>query len=59
MYVLCSLTVLVVHGLYRSWRGGAASRSPPRSRAQVSWGAQGRLGGGGSRLTWPGLLWIL
>lgn len=55
MYVLCSLMVLVVHSLYRSWRGGAASRSTPRSSSQVSWDARGSLGGPGglqARLTW-------
>lgn len=34
MYVLCSLTVLVLHSLYKSWRGGQPGRS---GGTQVSW----------------------
>ncbi|XP_056879509.1 kinesin-like protein KIFC3 isoform X2 [Takifugu flavidus] len=40
MHVLCSLAVLALHSLFKSWTGGKPSRSPEAAAA---------LGGGGAR----------
>lgn len=47
MYVLCSLAVLALHSLFRSWKGGEASRSPEAAAAAAA--AAAALGGNRAR----------